>query len=194
MSRSSPGHALVIGGSGMLRWACIGLAAQGARVTVIARNPGRLDALVESAVGLPGPIVPLSCDYRDPAALTSTIDWVIRDLGRPDPTIAWMRSESDESLHAAARALAGGSSPARFVHVLPSAGRSPVLRRRLRDQFALYPLLRYRQVVLGFTTDEGVSRWLTDTEISEGVLRSLECRDDEWVVGRVHPWSERPGV
>jgi NAD(P)-dependent dehydrogenase (short-subunit alcohol dehydrogenase family) len=152
----------------MLRWACVGLAAQGARVTVIARNPGRLEALAESAVGLPGRIVPLSCDYRDPAALTSAIHWAIRDLGRPDPTIAWMRSESDESLHAAARALDGGSSPARFVHVLPSAARSPVLRRRLRDQFATYPQLRYRQVVLGFTTDEGISRWLTDTEISEG--------------------------
>lgn len=92
-----------------------------------------------------------------------------------------------------AHGLDGRAGASRFVHVLPSAARSPVVRKQLRDEFVPYRWLRYRQVVLGFIIDDGVSRWLTDTEISDGVLRSLESRDDEFIVGRIHPWSERPG-
>ncbi|MGH7566100.1 MAG: hypothetical protein ACREK2_04640 [Gemmatimonadota bacterium] len=194
MSPSPSGHALVIGGSGMLRWACTHLASRGAIVTVIARDRGRLDALAAEAAGMPGRIVPLSCDYENPERLTGAIDGAAHELGRPDPTIVWMRRDARESLHAAARTLDGGPGVSRFVHVLPSAARSRVVRKRLRDEFAPYPWLRYRQVVLGFMIDDGVSRWLTDTEISDGVLRSLEHHDDEFIVGKIHPWSERPGV
>lgn len=200
MTPAPGGHALVIGGSGMLRRVCTRLASGGLHVTVIARDRARLDALALEASAMPGRVGPLSCDYRTPEDLTAAIDGAIRELGRPDPTIAWLRDEAGESLHAAARAVDTAPMPdgsrgvSRFVHVLPSTARSPVVRKRFRDEFAAYPWLRYRQVVLGFILDDGVSRWLTDTEISDGVLRSIESRNDEFIVGRIHPWSERPGA
>ena len=60
MSPPPNGHVLVIGGSGMLRWACTRLASQGAIVTVIARDRGSLDALAGEAAGCRGGSVPLS--------------------------------------------------------------------------------------------------------------------------------------
>ena len=193
-------HALVIGGTGMLRWACTTLAGRGADVTVVARDPGRLHTLATEAAGMPGRIAPLACDYSDPQRLESALEATLRERGRPDPTIAWMREDALAGLHAVARVLeeatvgAGQAGACRLVHVLPSAARSPVVRKRYRDEFARYGALRYRQVVLGFVIDEGVSRWLTDTEISDGVLRSLELHASEFVVGRVHPWSRSPGA
>jgi hypothetical protein len=192
-------HALVIGGTGMLRWACTTLASRGGDVTVVARDPRRLHALATEAAGMPGQIAPVSCDYGDPQRLRSALEAAVRERGRPDPTIAWMRDDALEGLHAAARVLEEAraeeqrTDPCRLVHVLPSAARSPVVRKRYRDEFGTYGAIRYRQVVLGFVIDEGISRWLTDTEISNGVLRSLELPDSEFVVGRVHPWSRSPG-
>jgi hypothetical protein len=168
-------------------------------VTVVARDGSRLDALAREAEEAAGRIVPLSCDYREPQRLESAIAAEVRKWGRPDPAIAWIREDALEGLHAAARALVAASegerpSPSRLVHFLPSAARSPVVRKQLRDAFAGYGSIRYRQVVLGFTLEEGISRWLTDTEISDGVLRSLELPGSEFVVGQVHPWSRRPGA
>lgn len=193
-------HALVIGGTGMLRWACTTLAGRGADVTVVARDPRRLHTLATEAAGMPGRIAPLACDYRDPQRLESALEATLRERGRPDPTIAWMREDALAGLHAVARVLEeaavgeGQAGACRLVHVLPSAARSPVVRKRNRDEFARYGGIRYRQVVLGFVIDEGISRWLTDSEISDGVLRSLELHASEFVVGRVHPWSRSPGA
>jgi hypothetical protein len=183
----------------MLRWACTTLASRGAEVTVVARDPRRLHALATEAAGMPGRIAPVSCDYGDPQRLRSALEAAVRERGRPDPTIAWMRDDALEGLHAAARVLHEArveepkAGPCRLVHVLPSAARSPVVRKRYRDEFGRYGAIRYRQVVLGYVIDEGISRWLTDTEISDGVLRSLELPASEFVVGRVHPWSRSPG-
>ena len=142
----------------------------------------------------------MSCDYGDPQRLGSVLEEAIRERGRPELTIAWMREDALEGLHAAARVLEearveeGRAGPCRLVHVLPSAARSPVVRKRYRDEFDRFGSIQYRQVVLGFVIDEGISRWLTDTEISDGVLRSLELQASEFVVGRVHPWSRSPGA
>lgn len=184
----------------MLRRVCTTLAARGADVTVVARDPRRLHTLAAEAAGLPGRIAPLACDYRDPQRLEAALGATLRERGRPDPTIAWMREDALAGLHAIARALeqarAEGeqAGACRLVHVLPSAARSPVIRKRYRDEFAGYGAIRYRQVILGFVIDEEISRWLTDTEISDGVLHSLELHASEFIVGRVHPWSRSPGA
>jgi hypothetical protein len=54
------------------------------------------------------------------------------------------------------------------------------------------PDCRLRQVVLGFRADAGVSRWLTDAEISDGVLAAIRADRAYSVVGQVAPWSARP--
>ena len=55
------GHDLVVGGSGMLAGLCLALAGAGRRVSVVGRDPARLDRLAAA----PG-IRPLAVDYRGP--------------------------------------------------------------------------------------------------------------------------------
>jgi hypothetical protein len=49
-----------------------------------------------------------------------------------------------------------------------------------------------RQVILGFRVEGGRSRWLTDAEISEGVLQAVRTDADLAIVGQVEPWPARP--
>lgn len=51
---------------------------------------------------------------------------------------------------------------------------------------------RLRQVVLGFKVEPGGSRWLTNAEISDGVLSAVTGDLAHSVVGQVAPWSARP--
>jgi hypothetical protein len=43
----------------------------------------------------------------------------------------------------------------------------------------------YHQIILGFRAENGRRRWLSDAEISEGVLDAMERGDDVTVVGEV---------
>lgn len=52
-------HALVVGGTGMLRGLTLALAGKGYMVSVIARDATRLRALADAAAGLPGGVNPL---------------------------------------------------------------------------------------------------------------------------------------
>ena len=49
-----------------------------------------------------------------------------------------------------------------------------------------------REVILGFVREGGHSRWLTDPEISAGVLKVLRSGKLRSVVATLTPWSERP--
>jgi hypothetical protein len=76
-----------------------------------------------------------------------------------------------------------GSGPiiCRYFHVRGSAVADPSrTRSEAEEQFAHYPTLHYLQVILGFVLENGRSRWLTDVEISQGVVTAIE------------PWSSRP--
>jgi hypothetical protein len=47
-------------------------------------------------------------------------------------------------------------------------------------------------VVLGFRVEGARSRWLTDVEISGGVLAAVGADAALAIVGEVAPWSARP--
>lgn len=55
-----------------------------------------------------------------------------------------------------------------------------------------YPTIRYHQVILGFVRQGNRSRWLTDAEISAGVIAALQSDQRDSIVGIVEPWPLRP--
>ena len=76
-------HALSIGGTGMLARATADLALRSRALTVLARNPARL--------GLRAPSVhPVTCDYRDTAALTNALDGACARTGAVDIALTWI--------------------------------------------------------------------------------------------------------
>lgn len=177
-------HALAVGTSGMLAGACRGLAQQGWRVTMVARNRRKLDAAV---AGTPH-LWPVPTDYRDATAFDATLADAVARGGAISLALCWIRGNAPEALAAAAAAVADGG---RIVHVLGSASQDPSTlgSAALRGQGRVH----YQRVVLGFVFDGAGSRWLTDAEISAGALAAIDDPSaDPYVVGQLHPWHARP--
>jgi hypothetical protein len=171
-------HALVVGGSGMLAGCCRKLLTLCKTVTVMARNETRIKAIA------PG-VVPLVCDYDADEAIAA-----LAGLS-PDLVVAWVHGR----LPAFRRALAARVRPqGRFVQVLGSAHGDPSRPERLEEMKAVVKdlPLRYQAVVLGFTVERGMSRWLTDDEISDGVFAAILDNVPISIVGTVTPWSAKP--
>jgi hypothetical protein len=184
------GHDLVVGGSGMLVGLCLRLANDENRVSVIARNPARLRMLADQAA--PGRIVPVIVDYRDVGALDDALAKILDSHGRPDRAFCWVHDDiAPDALLQVAGYVRGP-----FWHILGSAAGNPAKPQILsgwRERFRCrWPQLDYRQIVLGFVLEPGKSRWLTDTEISDGVYSAAQSGDALRIVGTVDPWSRRP--
>ena len=50
----------------------------------------------------------------------------------------------------------------------------------------------YQAVVLGFVVEDGKSRWLTNAEISDGILAAIASGAPFTIVGTVELWSAKP--
>lgn len=182
-------RALVAGASGMLRAATLALARSGWHVTAIARSEESLAAMASEAASSDARLAPLALDLRDGTALRAQLGAAVAAHGPFALTIAWLPAGADDALDALA-----GATQGRFVHVLGSAAEDPsssVASARHRHES---PLLRWQDVVLGFVRGRDGSRWLTNAEISSGVLTALATGEARSVVGTVRPWSARPGT
>jgi GrpB-like predicted nucleotidyltransferase (UPF0157 family) len=186
-------HAVVVGGTGMLRGATLGLVARGFDVSVVARNARRLAKLRDDAAATGGVVRPVCVDYRDTAALEFGLGEAVRDLGPPALAVVWAHSSAPDAPETVARALDATGRPAEYLHLLGSASADPSkpdAGRRAR--FAAFRRLAYHEAVLGFVVEPRGSRWLTDDEIAAGVLRAVDVHAPRSVVGVVEPWSARP--
>ena len=53
--------------------------------------------------------------------------------------------------------------------------------------FERFVNLVYRKIILGFVVDDERSRWLTDIEISNGVMDAIVREQDSYIIGKVEP-------
>lgn len=186
-------HALVVGGSGMLRRASLYLAEQGYTVSVIGRRPERFQLLVEAASTFRGEIIPLPLDYRDDEQLQTALEESIAQHGPITLAVCWIHSTAPDALRIVGTTLATHTNSCRLFHVRGSAVANPANPRSQPPTWLLeHPQIHYRQVILGFVVNGGNSRWLTHEEISGGVITAIETDDAYHIVGTVEPWSLRP--
>lgn len=180
-------HAVVIGGTGMLRGVCLGLAAQGLAVGVIARGHARLSSLARAAEGLDGDTYPLPADYSKPDELALAVRTAVAAAGAVDLIVSWTHSHSPGALPLVAGMVAGRTPPCRVVEALPCEAGAPGAVESPR-----FDGVEHRRVVLGWVIEPDGSRWLTDEEISAGVLRGALGNEKDSIVGVVRPWEARP--
>ncbi|UFJ39752.1 short-chain dehydrogenase [Brevibacillus humidisoli] len=181
-----PGHALVVGGTGMLADVCLWLEREDYHVSVIARNRERLAALVERAER-PNSITSLVLDYTDEQALRRQLRTTMEKNGPIELAVAWIHSNAPRALPICIEELAGAATSSwRLFHICGSrAYRSPQ-RPDLPEHCC------YHQVILGFVLEDRGSRWLTNSEIAEGVIRAISSGKQDSVVGQLEPWEKRP--
>ncbi len=150
-----PRHALVVGGTGMLAGVTTALAARGHPVTVIARRPAALG------------VSQLALDYRDTTALERGLENAVAERGPVELSVLWVHTDGPAAPAAVAEATAPGG---RVVQVFGTR---------------IWPLdpvpvhVAYRQVLLGSIG----GRWLTNAEISDGVLAAVDADEPVRVVG-----------
>ena len=175
----------------MLRQASVEIAKGSALFTAVARTSESLRALAHAIGDEPGreqSYVTLDWDQPDPFLHG------LSQLARLDPpslVVAWLH---DMKLGPrVAHALSKQGSRCEFFQIMGSAAGSPhgdaaAVRNLVESPSDLI----YHQVILGFKREACSSRWLTDEEISQGVLDAISTKQPSYVVGTVTPWGERP--
>jgi hypothetical protein len=180
MAADAP-HILVVGGTGMLSGLVEALAGDGGRLSLLSRRASR-------AAG--GRIAAYDCDYYDAVAFEAALARAVADSGPIGLAVAWFHT-----LKIAAPRLLAEQVRGRLFQVLGSATADPARPERLATAAAVVgglPQCAVRQVVLGFRVEDGRARWLTDAEISAGVLQAVREDRTFAVVGQVEPWAARP--
>ena len=179
-------HDLVVGGSGMLAGLVEALAWEGRQVSVVARGRERLAHLADRNPN----IHPLQLDYYDEAGFDAGLAAAARAHGPFKRCVAWMHDDSQARAMRIARQVSDV-----YCEVLGSASADPARPEYLAQWQAGFEPLEAPKLclaVLGFVTEDGHSRWLTNAEISAGALRALESAEPVTIVGTVTPWSARP--
>lgn len=174
-----PGHALIVGGTGMLAGLAEALAGDGGRLSFLSRR-------ASAFAGENG----FDCDYHDDRQFTAALEAAVARSGPIDLAVGWFHTLRIDAPRRLAERVDG-----RLFQVLGSAVADPDHPHRLalgRQVAEGLPRCALRQVVLGFKVEDGRSRWLTNEEISGGVLEAI--RDDRLhtIIGQVEPWLARP--
>ena len=190
-SPNKPQHALVVGGTGMLAGVVKHLARFEGTVSVIARNRSRLDQLVTSVQNLPGRIVPISVDYTRTSELREALAATIREMGHLSLTVCWIHNTAPKALDVIGETMLSQGNESRLFHLLGSASANPTLPETPPPKWSGRQVA-YRRIFLGFKIEDNRSRWLTDSEIVEGVLEAVSKDHKQSVVGTVEPWERRP--
>lgn len=174
---------LMVGATGMLRPAVHALTHHGHSVTAVSRQPRR--AAPPST--MPGRFTAVSADWRDPESLIDAV--ADAAYGHLFPTaVVWVHSPYRVAVMGGlARGL---TADALVVQVWGSASQDP--RDVLTSEGVDLPGRTMRHVMLGYVRHTGKSRWLSSTEISDGLLQALQASEPVHVVGHIDPWDQRP--
>lgn len=185
-------HVLVAGGTGMLKEVSLYFASHGMNVSVIARDPGKFENLILSK-GSHGFINPLRVDYSDYEQLKRKLVNAINIYGPVETAVCWIHSTAPEASGLIAEVLNESNIPVKYFHILGSEYLNPaVINEDYEQTFFRFKNIIYKKIILGFVTEDDKSRWLTDTEISNGVIDALKKDAEVFTVGKTEPWENRP--
>ncbi|WP_421384000.1 hypothetical protein ACOJQI_05440 [Bacillus salacetis] len=178
---------LVIGGTGMLGGVVEYLVQKGDNVTVLTRSIDKFQRMLSKHNLKPEDVSFIPADYFNTDALVQVLNAHIKMNGPFDQAVVWMRSTAVESHDALLSVLGGQSQPVEIFKVNGSAAsRSKLL-------FPKQQSINMHHIILGFKIENGESRWLTNEEISEGVISALTAGVPVTITGVTEPWEKRPG-
>ncbi|MEM7040458.1 MAG: hypothetical protein AAF570_26065 [Bacteroidota bacterium] len=188
-------HVLVVGGIGMLKKVSLFMAQHDNVVSVVTQSSEALEAIMAEAPSMKGKINPISVDFDDTTSLQHLVAEAMDEYG---PAMLAVNFLDDDALQAAdviAEVLNEKSPVCRFFDILPG-GHGALRRDRgmFEDPFAKLEKVLYRKIVLGFKVEHGMSRWLTDNEISDGVIDAVRNDRRDAVIGTLEPWEARPAA
>lgn len=185
-------HALIVGGTGMLKGVSHYFTRHGYIVSVIARNPVGLNKIIESK-SEHGFINPVRVDYSDYYLLEEKLKSAIDNYGKIETAVSWIHNTALEAPYIIADVLNNQNVKCKYIHVLDCEYSLPTKENEnLHYTFERFVNLIYKKIILGFIIEDETTRWLTDTEISNGVVDGIINEKDTFIVGKVEPWEKKP--
>ncbi|EEM17288.1 MULTISPECIES: short-chain dehydrogenase [Bacillus] len=178
-------HALVIGGTGMLKKVSVWLCNQGLYVSVIGRDRNRLED-VKNTCNAPRNVTCISLDYHDGDALKQSIKDTIKQNGPIRLVVAWVHTTAKKALQVICEEIELHSKSYSLFHILGSSA-SRLERQKIGSAFC-----NYHRILLGFILQGEHSRWLTHEEITDGVIAGIQSKQSDCIVGTLEPWELRP--
>lgn len=157
-------------------------------VSVIGLEETDLIRLTEQAQQFNGRINPIVVDYRNGNALEAHLTEAMKLFGPITLAVAWINPDAlPDAANVLAEVISAYSPVCRYFQVLPSSGITGKDKRFLDNPFPHLDKILYRKIILGFQVDQGMSRWLTNDEISQGVIKALRDDSREASVGVAEP-------
>lgn len=185
-------HALVVGGTGMLRETALWLAKQYDIVSVIALGSLRLNDLWKEAMNEGLKINPLQLDYRDVDHLKITLRDAIKTHGPISLVVGWFNATAQDAPKMTAKILSKQGVDFRYFDVwgLLAHNNTNLEQERAHDLKQINHLL-YRRVILGLDTKSGEPHLLSNRKISKGVIKAIKRDKKKHVVGDISPMVSR---
>ncbi len=177
-------HALVIGGTGMLAKVTVWLAENGYHVSIVGRNPKKMQTVLDQK---PSQLTPVLVDYTDTAGWNEQIRGIQQQHGPIQLIVAWVHSTAPQAIPSLLKLLPTAQQ-VNFFHVNGSSSNL----KDIKTNISVPDHVRYHQVQLGFKIENGSSRWLTNDEIADGVIHAIREEQDEMLIGSIEPWDLRP--
>lgn len=170
----------------MLAPVAVWLAKNGWHVSVIGRRMDRLEDL-QRKIGK-NDFTAIQADYRDKEVLRNKLSAASAERGAFNLVIGWIRSDAESSISEIFKLNCSQNSLWTFLHILGSTKNPNETRNSLKIPYGCI----YRQVQLGFKIEGKTSRWLTNEEISEGVISSVHNKSTLTIIGQTEPPDMRP--
>lgn len=155
---------LIIGGSGMLKDVCQYFLNKNAGVTVYSRTKSKMRSSRLQCDWLQG-------DYTEEQFRDHMMVYIERFS--PSDVVIWMHQSGQDNLYCLLRLLE--SQPVKVHHIKGTKGSDDFTERDLFD-------LDYHLYVLGYG-NLSRSRWMTNTEISDGIIGAIESGESYVKVG-----------
>ncbi|ALC92900.1 hypothetical protein AM500_19020 [Bacillus sp. FJAT-18017] len=171
----------------MLSGVSLWLLNNGYHVSIIARNPERMKKLLQKTSSK-SHITPLLVDYTNNDQLKEKINLTIKQNGDIDIVVAWIHSVAENALQVITNEVSKGKNFWELFHILGSSSDLDEIKKKYPSPYGYV----YYQVQLGFITEGANSRWLTNKEISDGVIEAIKKRKKVLTIGQIEPWEKRP--
>ncbi|SKB78324.1 hypothetical protein SAMN05660903_02523 [Salegentibacter salinarum] len=151
-------------------------------VTLLARTNYRMDAIKAEYPDKEKNIFTISQDYTEPEKALNGIKMSIDTFGPVDIAILWIHTSGEEFSNLIKTFLFSHSPKTTIFQVWGSASVNPksFTQKNWKEK---YPN-RYKEIFLGYKRKNGSVRWLTNSEISEGIIKAVQENDSESIIGR----------
>lgn len=156
-------------------------------MSIIARNAERMKQLLQETSS-ESRVTPLLVDYRNNDELKEEINRTIKENGDIDIVVAWIHSIAENALQIIANEISKRKNNWELFHILGSSSNLDEIKKKTAAPTSYV----YYQVQLGFKFESTRSRWLTDKEISEGVIEAIRKKKKVLIIGQIEPWENRP--